>query len=81
MKIKHFYVSIRVGEYCLQKCVSFTAAEPSMVQYIGLLNLDITQNIIERACRVELVIKSQESPKLRFAEDCKEIVTTVKIEL
>jgi hypothetical protein len=42
MKIKHFYVSIRVHEYCLLKCVSFTAAEPSMVQYIGLLKLDTT---------------------------------------
>ena len=41
MKIKHFYVSIRVHEYCLLKCVSFTAAGPSIVQYIELLNLDI----------------------------------------
>ena len=41
MKIKHFYVSIRVHEYCLLKCVSFTAAEHSTVQYIGLLHLDI----------------------------------------
>jgi len=53
MKIKHFYVSIRVHEYCQLKCVSFTAAEPSMVRYIGLLNLDIAWNIIERGWRVK----------------------------
>jgi hypothetical protein len=41
MKIKRFYVTIRVHEYFLLKCVSFTAAEPSVAQYIGLLNLDI----------------------------------------
>jgi hypothetical protein len=53
MKIKHFYVSIRVHEYCQLKCVSFTAAEPSMVRYIGLLNLDIAWNIIERGWGVK----------------------------
>jgi hypothetical protein len=34
MKIKHFYVGIQVHEYSLLKCLSFTAAERSMVQYI-----------------------------------------------
>lgn len=41
MKIKHFYVSLRVHELCLLKRVPFTAAEPSMVQHIEPLNLDI----------------------------------------
>jgi hypothetical protein len=47
MKIKHFYVGIPVHEYCLLKCVSFTAAEHSMVRYIWLLNFDSTDNRIK----------------------------------